>query len=199
MTLAAIYIRQTEAGPTPAQQRAECNLAIAANGWTQAREFVDTESFTGRPGQAYGELLAAMRAKKIECVVSYSAERMFRGVRGMVQVFEHARAGGVTFFFCRENLSTEGVHGVHLVYAARLVAEIDLRRRSEITSLSNVHRRMAGLPVGRRRNVDPVLDRIVSDMLDEGIPVNAVARKLGVSRWAVRERAKARATQPQGE
>jgi DNA invertase Pin-like site-specific DNA recombinase len=199
MTAAAVYIRQTESGPPPAQQRAECVLAIASRGWTAVREFLDAESFTGRPSVAYGELLTAMRSKKVDRVVAYSAERMFRGVQGMVQVLEHARVGGVTFFLCREGLSTDGVHGAQLVHAAKMVAEIDQRRRSEMTALAHMRRQQIGLQSGRPRRRDPELDRMIHEMLDEGVPVGAVARRLGVGRGFVRLRALDRVVQQQGD
>lgn len=197
MALAAVYIRQTEAGPPAEQQRAECVLAIETKGWTPAAEFLDIESFVGKPGRAYGDLLSAMRAKLIERVVAYSAERMFRGVHGMTQVLEHARVGGVSLYLCREGLSTEGNHGAYLVRACKLMAEVDVARRAEMTSLNHVRHRTMGKPWGRPRQGGPELQRIIDDLLNDGMPVCAVARQLNLSRGYVRLRAADRATNPQ--
>ena len=198
MTTAAVYIRKTENGPPADQQRAECVLAIAAKGWEHEREYFDVESFTGRPGRDFAELLTAMRSKKIERVVAYSAERMFRGVQGMVHLLEHARVGGVAFHFCREGMSTDGVHGAHLIAAAKMVAELDRHRRSEMTSLAHYRRQLQGLRSGRPRRNAPDLNRVIEELLDEGVPVCAIARQVGVGRGYVRQRVGERALQ-QGE
>lgn len=197
MTTAAVYIRQTESGPPPDQQRAECVLAIENKGWTQTLEFLDAESFTGRAGEDYGRLLTAMRAKRIEHVVAYSAERMFRGMQGMVQLLEHARVGGVHFFLCLEGLSTDGNHGAYLVRAAKLMAEIDFKRRSERVAQAMMLRKQQGLPVGTPRKSSQAMDGIINDLLDEGVPACAVARKLGIGRGLVRMRVKDRVLQRQ--
>ena len=116
----------------------------------------------------------------------------------IARVTDPARVGGVTFFLCREGLSTDGVQGAQLVRAAKMLAEIDQRRRSEMTALAHLRRQQVGLPSGRPRRRDPELDRMIHAMLEEGVPVDAVARRLGVGRGFVRLRAADRVTHQQG-
>ena len=189
----AIYIRVTESGPSVEEQRAECTLLIASKGWTLMREFVDAETFTGKPGSAYGELLTDMRKGRIECVVAYTAERMFRGMRGMIQLFEHARVGNAKFFLCREGVSTQGVQGSELVRAAKMVFEIDIKRRAEVSSLVQRRLKMSGRQPGRPRKHNPALEGVVDTMLSEGVPVCTIARNLNIGRGFVRIRARDRA------
>lgn len=192
MTHAGIYIRQTEIGPPLHDQRAECVLAIESRGWRQSAEFLDAESFTGKPGSGYQELIAALRTKRVEIVVAYSGERMFRGVAGMVKVLEAARVGGVNFFLCREGLTTDGVPGAYLVRAARLLSDIDTARRSEIGRLWTMRMKANGVHVGRPRSLRQEIEAAIEEKLENGIPIGAIARELHIDRGIVRVRARYR-------
>ena len=90
MTDAAVYIRQTQAGPTDAEQRAECALTATAKGFRVIGEYVDVESLDGRAGPSYREMLYAIRGRRMQIVLAYSAERMFRNTHAMNQLLAFA-------------------------------------------------------------------------------------------------------------
>lgn len=194
---AAIYIRQTESGPDPSVQRAECVLAIEARKWATTGEFVDVEASDGRPGSQYRNLLLAMRGGLIRHLVAYSVERMFRNVHGMQQLLEFARVGEIDLTFCKEGIHTGGVNGEALVNAMQFIADIVHSRNVERMTLVNADRKRRGLPIGRPRTHAPALEREIAERLEDGMPVCAVARELGVSRNFVRVRARDRVTQAQ--
>lgn len=193
MIAAAVYIRQTEKGIAPEIQWAECTLELERRGWRKAAEFVDHESFDGKPSDEWGKMLGAMKAGRFFHLVAYSAERLFRHTKAMPVVFEHAREGGVTLHMIRDKITTEGIDGEDLVRAALVVSRIEASRRSERGSAHWDMRRLRGLTIGRPRHRDPVMERAVYDLLDEGMPVCAVARTLGIGRHKARLLSKERA------
>jgi site-specific DNA recombinase len=111
----AIYIRwstdeQTD-GTTLEVQRERCTLFIRSQGWEVVNDdliFVD-DGYSGgsldRP--ALTRLRQAVRAGKVDCVVSYSVDRLSRNLADIVELVQKEWMGRATFRSASQPISTD--------------------------------------------------------------------------------------------
>jgi site-specific DNA recombinase len=110
----ALYIRwstdeQTE-GTTLETQRERCSLYVRSQGWQVNEEliFID-DGYSGgsleRP--AMTKLRHLIKERKIDCVVTYSLDRLSRSVADTVQLVQHEWLGKCVFRSASQPISTE--------------------------------------------------------------------------------------------
>jgi site-specific DNA recombinase len=110
----AVYIRwsteeQTE-GTTLEVQRERCSLFIRSQGWEHDPQltFID-DGYSGgtlnRP--ALTRLRAAVRAGQVDCVVSYSIDRLSRNLADIVALVQKEWAGRAVFRSASQPISTD--------------------------------------------------------------------------------------------
>jgi site-specific DNA recombinase len=110
----AIYIRwsteeQTE-GTTLETQKERCMLYVRSQGWqvNEALLFIDEGCSGGsldRP--AIARLREAVRRREIDCVVTYSLDRLSRSVADTVQLVQHEWLGKAIYRSASQPISTE--------------------------------------------------------------------------------------------
>ncbi|HYG57206.1 MAG TPA: recombinase family protein, partial [Symbiobacteriaceae bacterium] len=110
----ALYIRwstdeQTE-GTTLETQKERCSLYVRSQGWQVSEEliFID-DGYSGgsleRP--ALSRLRSLIGAGKVDCVVSYSLDRLSRSVADTVQLVQHEWLGRCVYRSASQPISTE--------------------------------------------------------------------------------------------
>ncbi|HSH21215.1 MAG TPA: recombinase family protein [Candidatus Caenarcaniphilales bacterium] len=62
------------------RQRADCDAHCVARGWEVAEVFCDNDvsAYSGRPRRAYERMLAAVRARAIDAIVTWHNDRLHR-------------------------------------------------------------------------------------------------------------------------
>jgi DNA invertase Pin-like site-specific DNA recombinase len=105
MSKTAIYLRQSldRTGDEAAidRQRAACRALAKQKGWTGLVEYVDNDrSATNGTRPAYLELLAAIRAGKVNAIVCWHVDRLYRQPRDLEDLIELAEAHSVKLATC---------------------------------------------------------------------------------------------------
>lgn len=142
-----------------ARQRQDCLKHVEHNGWTiVADEGADTftdndisgaKDFTER--LAFGRLIAAVKAGKVDAVVAYSQARVYRDVAGFLSFCETLKGSGVETIAL---LTDADVNPSGSLFIATIIAAKDAeerRRTGELTRRAHQQLAEAGMPNGGGR------------------------------------------------
>ena len=109
---AAVYVRiskdRTGAGLGVARQEEDCAALCRARGWQIVRVYVDNDvsAYSGKPRPAWKELLADIRAGRVDAIVCWHVDRLTRSPRELEDVID--------------------LHDQHGIQLATVTGEIDL-------------------------------------------------------------------------
>jgi DNA invertase Pin-like site-specific DNA recombinase len=184
MKRAAIYARVSTTDQSPENQLGALRAYVAARGWTAAEHVDHGVSGTKERRPALDALLAEARRRKIDVVVCIKLDRLARSVRHMVALAAELEALGVALVVIDQAIDTTTPAGRLLFNVLASIAEFerDLIRERVVAGLRRA--KAQGRRLGRPRlyNVDVARARA---MLDEGLSLRAVARRLEVHPTAV--------------
>ena len=90
------------------------------------REYVD-HGFSGKDNNrpAFEELLAEMRAGKVECVICYKLDRVGRSLKHLLNLFEEFKNRGVDFISISQNINTKTPEGRMFLKMLMILAEYE--------------------------------------------------------------------------
>lgn len=91
-----------------------------------SREYVD-HGFSGKDNNrpAFEDLLADMRAGKIDCVVCYKLDRVGRSLKHLLNLFEEFKNRGVHFISLSQNINTSTPEGRMFLKMLMVLAEYE--------------------------------------------------------------------------
>ena len=209
---AALYIRVSTAEQNAELQRRELAAYAARRGFEIRDTFEDVASGTDRDRPALRRLLDACVRGRVECVLVWKLDRFGRSLLDCLTNLELLEREKVRFVAVEQNLEFDRDNPtsrllLHILGAAaeferELIRErvkSGLKRYRQDTAAgkvgTTVHSRSGkDLPAHRPRLVLP-LDRI-QKMRSDGVPVSAIAERLGTSEATVWRRIQARAASP---
>lgn len=189
MKRAALYARVSTLDQTPANQLEPLRSFTAARGW-HAVEFVDhgvSGAKERRPG--LDALMASARARRVDVVVCVKLDRLARSTHHMVTLARELEALGVDLVVLDQAIDTTTPAGRLLFHVLAAIAEFerDLIRERVVAGLrrAQLHGTKSGRRIGRprRHHLDPETAHV---LLDAGLSLRAVARRLGVHPEALR-------------
>jgi DNA invertase Pin-like site-specific DNA recombinase len=152
-------------------------------GWAIAEEYVDHETGGTSKRLHFQRLFIDARARKFDLVLFWSLDRLSReGVSATLNHLERLTAAGVNWrSFTEEFLDSCGIFRDAVLSILATIAKQERVRRSERASAAIARLRRAGKTdhLGRRRKV---VDRdAIVKLRGQGLTVEKVADKLGIS------------------
>lgn len=207
---AAIYARvSTKAQTTDNQMNALRETANRA-GWEIVAEFVD-EGISGAKGRdqrpQFDALSKAVTRREVDVVMSWSVDRLGRSLQHLLSFLNELNASGADLYLHQQGVDTTTPAGKALFQMMGVFAEFErsmIRERvqSGIKRAQEEEQSPSGLK--RRRHQGKLAhgrpsvmtDRMKSKILqarDEGAPLRAIAKQVGVSLGTVQNVLKFRA------
>src|SRR5437867_2015413 len=179
MKRVACYLRVSTREQTVENQRNDLRAYCQARGWDDVIEYNDTGSGMRERRPDLDRLMSDVKTRRIDVVVVAAFDRLGRSVRHLVETLELFRHLGVEFISLRESIDTGSPLGTAVFTIIAAIAQLE---RSLIVERvkSGLRRAPAeGKRLGRPRvRVDVRhLERIV----EQGLPVRAAAKELGIS------------------
>jgi len=175
---AAIYARVSTLDQEPENQLQEIRRYAQARGWS-AVEYVDrgvSGAKDRRP--ALDQLVADAKRRRFDVVVCWRLDRLGRSLKHLIGLLEDLRALGVAFVSLAEGIDATTPAGKLQMHILGAIAEFE-RDRIRERVVAGLHRaRSQGKQLGRPRACIPI-DRVLTVT---GLPVDAAAAQLGVSR-----------------
>jgi len=184
---AARYLRVSKADQDPALQDDETAELIAKRGWKLADTYTDhgvSGSREKRP--ELDRLLRDVRRRRVDLVVVWKADRLFRSLKAMVTTLDEWTALGVGFVSATEVFDSTTPQGKLLLHLTSAFAEFERNLIIERTKAGIAAARRRGIHVGRPRA------RFDHDRLQvlraEGLSVRKIATTLGIGVSTVQRR-----------
>lgn len=176
---AAAYHRVSRSDQNPQLQQDEVAELIERRGWQLAGSYTD-EGISGSRDRRpeLDRLLADARRRRLDILVVWRSDRLFRSLKHMVTTLDELAAMGVGFVSVTEPFDTSTPSGRLLLHLVSAMAEFE---RSIL-----IERTRAGLAAAIRRGVKVGRPRVVVDidraraLRQEGKTFRQVARELGV-------------------
>src|SRR5262245_2640137 len=180
MKRVAIYARVSTTDQTCDNQLRDLNEYCRARGWEQVTEHVD-EGVSGTTDrrQALDQLMAAVKARRVDVVVVAAFDRFGRSVRHLVETLELFRHLDVEFISLREQIDTGSLLGAAVFTIIAAIAQLERSLLVERVKSGLRRARDQGRHIGRPRvRVDR---RVLEDVLTRRLPSRVAAKELGVS------------------
>lgn len=183
----ARYLRVSKAEQDPALQDDETAELIANRGWRLVETYVDhgvSGSREKRP--ALDHLHRDARRRRMDVVVVWKADRLFRSLKAMVNTLDEWAALGVGFVSATEVFDSTTPQGKLLLHLTSAFAEFERNLIVERTKAGIAAARRRGVHVGRpRARLD---DAHLRELRAGGVAVRKVAQQLGISASTVQRR-----------
>jgi len=183
----ARYLRVSKAEQDPALQDDETAELITKRGWKLVETYVDhgvSGSREKRP--ALDQLHRDARRRRMDVVVVWKADRLFRSLKAMVNTLDEWSALGIGFVSATEAFDTTTPQGKLLMHLTSAFAEFERNLIVERTKAGIAAARRRGVHVGRpRARLD---DAHLRELRAGGVSVRKVAEMLGTSVSTVQRR-----------
>lgn len=184
---AARYLRVSKADQNPALQDDETAELISKRGWKLTDTYTDhgvSGSREKRP--ELDRLLRDVRRRRIDVVVVWKADRLFRSLKAMVTTLDEWAALGVGFVSATEVFDSTTPQGKLLLHLTSAFAEFERNLIIERTKAGIAAARRRGTRIGRpRARLDH--DRL-QELRAEGLSVRKIASTLGIGVSTVQRR-----------
>lgn len=176
---AAAYHRVSRSDQNPQLQQDEVAELVERRGWQLAKSYTD-EGISGSRDRRpeLDRLLGDARRRRIDLLVVWRSDRLFRSLKHMVVTLDELTALGVGFVSVTEPFDTTTPSGRLLLHLVAAMAEFERSLLIERTKAGLAAAIRRGVKVGRpRARVD--LDR-AHELRREGKTLRQVAAALGV-------------------
>lgn len=181
------YLRVSRVDQNPALQDDETAELILRRGWKLTETYSDhgvSGSREKRP--ELDRLVRDARRRRMDIVVVWKADRLFRSLKAMVTTLDEWSALGVGFVSATEAFDSTTPQGKLLMHLTSAFAEFERNLIIERTKAGIAAARRRGVHVGRpRARLD---DDHLRDLRAEGWSVRKIAETLGVGASTVQRR-----------
>jgi DNA invertase Pin-like site-specific DNA recombinase len=182
----AIYCRVSTAHQDDEAQHAELVTLALRSGWKIVRSYREVVSGTkgvdARP--QLQKLLLEARQRKFDKVVVWSADRLARSMRHLVNVLHELKSCNVELFSYKQGVDTSTPMGAMLWQFLGIFAEFEHGIRRERQAIGIAKAKEKGVRFGRPR-VPPMTRRQIVALRKEGLGINNIARTLRVGTGSV--------------
>ena len=163
-------------------QRAEIGEYVQARGWTNVTILEDQATGTNEQRPALRELLAQVKLRKVDVVVVWKLDRLFRSLRHLVTTLQEFNDCGVQFVSLRDQIDMTSAAGRLLIHLLGAFAEFEagLIHKHVIAGLAAAKKK--GFKLGRPISVPT---KAIVDLRGKGLSMSVIAVQLGISKSAV--------------
>ena len=179
---AAIYARVSTVDQEPENQPQELRRYVTARGWSAVEHVDHGVSGAAERRPALDRLLADARRRRFDVLVCWRLDRLGRNLKHLITLLEELQALGIAFVSLAEGIDATTPAGKLQMHILGAIAEFERARIAERVKAGLQRARTQGKRLGRPRAVVPLerLQRVA------GLPVDAAAERLGVSRSTVK-------------
>lgn len=163
--------------------------------WADAQDdpirwFEDKQTGTTMERPGWLALEQSIRSGKVSQVVVWRLDRLGRTASGLTALFDELRERKVNLVSLKDGLDLSTSAGRLMANVLASVAQYESEVRGERVRAGQAvakasGKKWGGSKAGVRKKVDRTKERLIKRMRDDGEPVSAIARTLGLSRPTV--------------
>jgi len=178
----AIYIRVSTQEQSFELQRRELETYAANRGLVIFKIYEDKATGTNGNRPAFKDLMSDVRAGKVDLVITWKLDRLFRSLRDLILTLQELTDLNVGFMSLKDQIDLSTSAGKLMLHIIGAFAqfEADLIRERVRAGIANA--RANGTRLGRR----PFINRsLVANLRSQGWSLGKIAKHLNVSKTAV--------------
>ena len=183
MKKALIYARVSTSNQTTKNQLIELREAAERMGYEIIGELQD-EGISGAKGRAerpaFDELYKMVQRRQVDCVMSWSLDRLGRSIQDLISFMNEVQASGVDLYIHQQAINTATPAGrmVFGIFSSLAEYERELIRERINAGLSRA--KAEGKKLGRPTNVNAETRDKVVQLRKEGMPIKKIAKELRI-------------------
>lgn len=185
-TRVAVYARVSTKDQDLTSQVLALTAFAIARGWGPIVVYEDkgyTAKHTKRP--AMQRMLQDVKHRKIDVVLCYKLDRMFRSVSDLVVTLKDWQECGVDFVSMQDNIDLTTSAGKLMMHIIGAFAEFEANIISERTKDALAYAKSKGVTLGPRRTVSERSKLHALTLRQEGLSLRAICLKSGLTMGSV--------------
>lgn len=181
MKRVAIYCRTSTTMQNPEMQLLDLRKYSNERKFDIVAEYIDQSSGASDERENYKKLLNDIRKKKIDIVLTWRFDRIFRSTKMLISLLEECQSLGIDFLSYQENVDTSSSAGKVLftIIAAFAEFEREIIRERVRAGLETAKRK--GKKLGRKRISDDKIE-LLRKLKSKGLSVQEIIKQLNISR-----------------
>jgi len=177
-----IYLRVSTSSQSTDLQRGEIISFLMARGWTNWQVYEDVQSGTDSTRPALNYMLSDARQRRVDCIICWKLDRLFRSLKGLVSTLQELNEIGVEFISLKDNIDLTTASGRLLMHMISAFGEFEVALIRERVKAGVASARRNGKTLGRPRIVR---DAEILGLRKSGLTLAAIAQRTGVSKSSV--------------
>lgn len=177
-----IYLRVSTQGQNTELQRSEIESFLIAKGWSNKKVFEDHATGTNANRPGLKALMSEVRDCKIDIVITWKMDRLFRSLRDLVSTLEEFRQRNVDYISVKDQIDMTTPAGILLTHLLGSFAQFEssLTKDRVIAGLENAKRK--GIRLGR----PPVINTdLILRLNASGLSLGQISMRTGYSKSAI--------------
>lgn len=183
MIRVAIYARVSTTDQNPEGQLLALREFAGKRGFDIRREYIDyvsgvtegSKSKRARRDQAYQELMAAVRQRKVDCVLVWKYDRLARSLNLLVSALQEFHSLGVDFISYTQNIDTTTPMGKLFYHIIASFAEFERELIVERVKAGLDRAKAQGIKLGRPEN-DPSAPARIRQLRQQGLSLRVIRK-----------------------
>jgi DNA invertase Pin-like site-specific DNA recombinase len=179
---AAVYCRVSTSDQSTDLQIREISEYVTKRGWEF--EIYEDAGLTGTNGNrpALKRLLADVKSRKVDVVVCWKLDRLFRSLKDLISTLQEFEDVNVKFISLKDQIDMTTASGKLLMHLLGAFGEFEASLIRERVRAGLKAAKAKGKRLGRPRKIDR---KQVAKLRQEGRSLNDIAQKLRVSKGAI--------------
>lgn len=178
----AIYVRVSTKDQSTALQLSEINQYLDARNWHQRTVYEDIGSGTTNRRVQLRKLLDDVSQRKIDIVVCWKLDRLFRSLKDLVTTLQYFSDLGAGFISLKDQIDMTTASGRLLTHLLAAFAEFEAALIRERVRAGLTEAKRKGIKLGRPIIVNP---ESVTILRRDGYSMSQISSRLGISKSAV--------------
>lgn len=182
MKRVGLYLRVSTLDQSTEIQQHELIAYAKARGWTQLALYEDHATGTNDLRPALRRLLRDARERRIDIVLCWKLDRLFRSLHDLLSTLEEFQSLGVEFISIKDQIDMTTPAGRLLTHLLAAFAEFEVSLIRERVRAGLRMARSKGVRLGRPKRIS---DEQVVALRSQGLTLSQIAKRLGVSKSGV--------------
>jgi DNA invertase Pin-like site-specific DNA recombinase len=158
---------------------------LILEGVKDSNDFLFTDKASGKSDERLGLQLMLTKAREGDVIVVTKLDRLGRNTADMISIIDDLHKRQIAVKFLDDGIGTEGTMGKMVVTILAAVAQAERERILERTHEGRRAAMSRGVKMGRKQTIDLSQQRLIIEMINQGIPKTEIAKQCNVSRQSI--------------
>ncbi len=178
----AVYARVSTSDQSTEIQVNDLTHYAASRNWTIYKTYQDKKTGKNDHRSSFQSLMMDARSRKIDCVLCWKLDRLFRSLKGLITTLEEFTELGIAFVSIKDSMDLSTSSGRLMMQMIGAFAEFERSLIIERVRAGIANARAKGTRLGRPKIRD---DQKILVLREQGCSLRKIAANLNISKGAV--------------